>query len=110
MDIAAKCRALLLSRMQIQGACSGTIMAEWLHSWDLKGKTPNPPNANAYPTGMMHVRAYALDMAYAPTPRLEETPKTCSRRIHWVLHTMNTTASPARPLRIMKMYPNNNWS
>jgi hypothetical protein len=110
MDIAAKCRALLLSRMHIQGACSGTIMAEWLHSWDLKGRTPNPPNATAYPTGMVHVRAYPLHMPYAPTPRLEETPKSWRRRIYLVLHNMNNTASPVRSLRIMKMYPNNNWS
>jgi hypothetical protein len=110
MDIAAKCRAPLLSRMHIQSARPGAVMAGWLYSWDLNGRTPNPPNATAYPTVMVHMRAYALDMPYATNPRLEEAPKTWCRRVYWVLQTMYITASPPRPLRIMKMYANNNWS
>jgi hypothetical protein len=48
--------------------------------------------------------------AICTDPQIGRDIQTWRRRIYWVLHTMNTTASPARPLRIMKMYPNNNWS
>jgi hypothetical protein len=33
LDIVAKCRALLLSRIYVQGARPGTVMAAWLHKW-----------------------------------------------------------------------------
>jgi hypothetical protein len=110
MDIAAKCMALLLSRMYVQDARPGTVMAAWLHNMALNGSPPNPPKATAYPTGMVHVRAYALDMPYIPPPRLDDTPKLWRKRIYWVLHTMAAAQSSARPLRIMTMYPNYDWS
>jgi hypothetical protein len=61
-DNAAKCRALLLSRMYVQGARPGTVTAAWLHRWGLNNRIPNPPNATAYPKGLEYVQAYALDM------------------------------------------------
>ena len=73
LDVAVKCRALLLSRMDLQGARPGTVMATWLNSWGLNERPHNPPNATAYPTGMEHLRAYALDMSYVPPPRLDDT-------------------------------------
>jgi hypothetical protein len=98
LDIAAKCRALLLSRMYVQGARPGTVMAAWLHKWVLNDRIPNPPNATAYPNGLENVRAYALDMAYVPPPRSDDTPKLWRKRIYWVMHTMVAAASSVRPL------------
>jgi hypothetical protein len=108
-DIAAKCRALLLSRMYVLGARPGTVTVAWLHRWGLNDRIPNPPNATAYPQGLEHVQAYALDMAYVPPPRPDDTQKLWRKRIYWVIHTMTANASPARPLRIVTMYPNYNW-
>ena len=62
LDTAAKCRALLLSRMYVQCARPGTVMVAWLRKWGLTERRPNPPNPAAYPIGMARVRAYALDM------------------------------------------------
>jgi hypothetical protein len=110
LDIAVKCRALLQSRMYLQGARPDTLMAAWLNNWGLSERPPNPPNATSYPTGMEDVQAYALDMPYAPPPRLDDTPKPWRKGIYWVLHTMAAAASSARPLRIVTMYPNYSWS
>jgi hypothetical protein len=67
--------------MYVQGASPGTVMAAWLHKWGLNDRIPNPPNAIAYPNGLEHVRADALDMAYVPPPRSDDTPKLWRKRI-----------------------------
>ena len=95
LDIAATCRALLLSRMYVQGPRPDNVMAAWLHSWGLNERPPDPPNATAYPIGMEHVPAYALVMPYVPPPRLDYTPKLWRKRVYWVLHNMAATASSA---------------
>ena len=110
LDIAAKCRALLLSRMYVQGARPGSVMAACLRNWFLNKCLLNPPKAAAYPTQMVHVRAYAIDMSYVPTPRSEDIPKLWRRRIYWVLHTMAVAAASVRPLRIVTLHPNHDWS
>jgi hypothetical protein len=84
-------------------------MAAWLHKWGLNDRITNPPNATAYPKGLEHAQAYALDMTYVPPPRAEDTPKLWRKRIYWVMHSMAAAASPTRPLRIVTMYPNYNW-
>jgi hypothetical protein len=93
LDIAAKCRTLLLSRMYVQGVRPGSVMAACLRNWDLNGCLLNPPKADAYPTQMVHVRAYAIDMPYVPTHRSEDIPKLWRRSIYWVLHTMAVAAA-----------------
>ena len=110
LDIAAKCRALLLSRMHVQGARPGSVMAACLRNWGLNERPSNPPNAATYPTQMVHIRAYAIDMPYVPTPRPEDTPKLWRRRIYRVLHTMAVAAAPVRPIRIVTLHPNHDWT
>ena len=60
--------------MHVQGARPGSVMAACLRNWSLNECLPNPPNAATYPNQMVHVRAYAIDMPYVPTPRSENTP------------------------------------
>ena len=43
VDIAAKCIALLLSRMHLQSAHEGTTTASWIKEWNLSGTLANPP-------------------------------------------------------------------
>jgi hypothetical protein len=38
------------------------------------------------------------------------TPKLWRRRIYRVLHTMAVAATPVRPIRIVKLHPNHDWS
>jgi len=110
LDIAAKCRALLLSRMYVQGARPGSVMAACLCNWGLNECLPNSPNAAAYPTQMVHVRAYAIDMPDVPAPKSDDIPKLWRRHIYWVLHTMAVAAASMRPLRIVTLNPNHDWS
>jgi hypothetical protein len=108
-DIAAKCRARLLSRMYVQGARPGTAMAAWMHGWGLHKRIPTPPNAHAYPKSLEHVQVYAIDMEYIPLPRPEDSQTLWRKHIYRILHTMTVAASATRPLRIVTMYPNYNW-
>ena len=59
LDIYAKCKALLLSRMHSQGTRAGSVQAVLLRKWNLDTHPANPPNIAAYPPGMAHLRAYA---------------------------------------------------
>jgi hypothetical protein len=94
-----------MSRMYVQGARPGTFMAAWLHNCALNESPPNPPNATAYPTGMEHVRPTHLICHMFHRP--DWMTYKC---IYWVLHTMAAASSTARPLRIVTMYPNYDWS
>jgi hypothetical protein len=75
LDIAAKCRALLLSRMYVQGARPGIVMVVGFHKLGLNDRITKPPIATAYPNGLEHLRSYAIDMAYVLPPRSDDTPK-----------------------------------
>jgi hypothetical protein len=49
MDIHAKCRALLLSRMHSRGTRALSVQAFWLRKWNLDTHPANTPNFAAYP-------------------------------------------------------------
>jgi hypothetical protein len=72
VDVATKCRALLLARMYLQGTREGTATASWLQAWELHGNLANPPHVMRYPIKLARVRAYATDMAYVTLPRHDE--------------------------------------
>jgi hypothetical protein len=63
IDIPAKCRILLLSRLykQRQNAC--TITAVWLQEWNLLGRQANPPYALRIPGNLAYLKYFAMDMA-----------------------------------------------
>ena len=75
VDVAAKCRALLLARMYLQGTSEGTATASWLQKWELHGTLANPPHVTRHPIKLAYVRAYATDMAYITPPGHDESPK-----------------------------------
>lgn len=113
MGIAGHCgqiKGAFADQNTVQGAHPGTVMAAWLHTWALNKRSPNPPNAAAYHIGIEHVRSYALEMAYIPPLRPNDTPRLWRKSIFWVLHTMVVAASPVRPLRIVTMHPHYDWS
>jgi hypothetical protein len=105
LDIAAKCRTLLLLRLHAQGTHVGTVMGAWFSTWDLHRQPPNPPNAAAYPTAQPYVRAYATDMAYVTPSRPDEGPKAHLKRIYDTLHFMAITENPTRNIRIETLNP-----
>jgi hypothetical protein len=68
IDVAAKCKALFLSRLHAQGTRCGSATAAWLRFWVLIGPFSNPPNVAAYPIALAYVRDYVMDMAYISPP------------------------------------------
>jgi hypothetical protein len=82
LDIEAKCRARLLSRVFVQVARPGTVMSAELHKLGLNECFTNPQNTSPYPKGLEHVRAYAVDMVYVPPPRSDDTTKLWRKRIY----------------------------
>jgi hypothetical protein len=67
-DIALKCRALLLGRMRTLAAQKTSATAAFLRTWNLTDTVENPPYVGRIPSKLVHVRQYALDMAYvSPT-------------------------------------------
>ena len=44
-----------------------------MHTWDLTGPMPNPPNAHGLPTTLPYIRQYDMDMAYTAPPGPHET-------------------------------------
>ena len=109
LDIHAKCRALLLSRMHAQGARAGSVHAFWLRKWNLDSHPANPPNAAAYPPGLQHLRAYAMDMAYVPRPKTDDTINILRTRLYRALHAMSCAATSARPSRVETLHPTFDW-
>jgi len=75
-DTAAKCTALLLYRMYLQGQRNGTVTATWLQSWNVNGRQANPPNGTKFPTKLAYLYVYAVNMAYIMPPELDEAPDT----------------------------------
>jgi hypothetical protein len=81
-DIAAKSRALLFYRLNMQGRMDGTITADWMGRWDLLSKSANPPDMRRIPSYLVYIRQYELDLAIHPAARwrrdaavLQETDK-----------------------------------
>jgi hypothetical protein len=107
--VAAKCKALFLSRLHAQGTRRGSATAALLRLWGLIGPVSNPPNVAAYPTTLAYVRDYVMDMAYISPPKSDETPTRFRRRIYATLHQMAVAATTARPIRVETLDPHVNW-
>jgi len=88
MDVVAKCRTLLLSRMWLLNLREGSITASWLKTWNLNGPLMNPLNRNAILNKLAYVIHYALDMAYITSPGNTETYKMFKQRLYKVLHKL----------------------
>ena len=87
VDIAAKCRTLLLNRMWLQSNKEGTATASWLYKWNLTGRQANPPPTRRNLQQLEYLQLYARDMAYIPHPDRDETTKAFKNAstIHYIL-------------------------
>ena len=87
VDIAAKCKTLLLNRMWVQSNKEGTATAAWLKEWNLSGPQENPPPRDRKLQQFEYLQLYARDMAYIPHPDRDESTKAFKKRIYKTLHT-----------------------
>jgi len=109
-DIEAKCTALLLYRMYLQGQRNGTVTAAWLQAWSLTGRQANPPHATKFPTKLAYLYVYAVNMAYITPPEQDEALRCFHRLIYASLHSMALALKSAWDVWIMTQHPTTPWS
>jgi hypothetical protein len=109
IDIAAKCRALLLCRMYPQGHNDRTITAAWMRYWKLTGRQENPPQAMQIPVKFAYLHCYAIDMAYIQNTERHEAPSSMVKRMYNTLREMALAVNGDNGVRIMTMHPTEPW-
>jgi hypothetical protein len=108
-DVAAKCRALLITRIWIQSQSAGTIMSDLLKYWKIQTYTANPPDIRRIPIDLEHLRSYALDMAYIRPQPQTELPKAFRRRMYVTLCTIAQAGKSQQGMRITQLHPRTDW-
>jgi len=88
LNVASKCRALLLKCMWILSMKEGLVTASWLREWGLVGYPVNPPNVGRISKALAYLIYYALDMAYNEAPKPAETNQQLASRLYSTLQQM----------------------
>ena len=105
----AKCRALLLCRLQTLSQNSRTTTAQLLKKWNLLQPRKNPPNREIIPATLDYLRTLETDCAYIVPQGKTETVQTYRRRIYdTIIILMNTETKPPS-MRIERPRPNIEW-
>jgi hypothetical protein len=65
-----------------------TVISEQMRNWDLTGTLANPAGTRI-PHKLIHIRQYAMDMAYLQHYAAAETRKAFKRRVYDVLLRMD---------------------
>ena len=80
-NISAKCRTLLYNRIQMMGEKDGTVLSEQVSNLDLNHTLANPPYVARISPKLVHIRQYAMDMAYVLPYNAADTLKAFKQRI-----------------------------
>ena len=107
--VAAKCRALLIYRLRLQGDKHDTLTARWLEKWNLHCPSENPPHRNRIPAKLEYLRQLVTDSAYIPPQGPTASVKTYRTRIYTTLLTLLQAETPPPKMRIEKLWPHTNW-
>jgi hypothetical protein len=107
IDIAAKCSALLFSRMHSQSHKAHLMTAEWLKPWQLHVQPSNhpPPNTQHLPASLPHLREYASIMTYITPPRSSTSARHLRRHIYHTVHVMATQQHEPQTMRTEHLFP-----
>jgi hypothetical protein len=109
IDIAAKCRALLLCRMYLQGHNDRMFTAAWIRYCNLAGRQENPPQAMQIPGNFAYLHCFAIDMAYTQHTERHEAPSSMRKGVYNTLREMALTVNGDSGVRIMTMHPTEPW-
>jgi hypothetical protein len=96
IDIAAKCRALFLTRFWAQGKGAGSLAAVWLNMWASLSTRANPPphtHTLAISETMSYLRSYILEWACVEPQMQAETHTSFTRRVYDTLRTISTAGT-----------------
>ena len=77
----AKCRALILYRLQTLSQNARTTTAQWLKKWNLLQRSKNPPNRERIAATLDYLRLLETDSAYMVSQGKTVTVQTYRRRI-----------------------------
>ena len=108
-DIALKCRALLFGRMRTLTARKDSATAALLGKWNITDTVENPPHISKIPSKLVHVRQYALVMAYVAPQRTIEIMSKQRSRIYQTLKDIQSNTKRSEVMRIVRKYPEVNW-
>jgi hypothetical protein len=70
-EVDAKCHALLITRLWLQGQREGTMMAAWQRYWQMHESGRNPPNVRRIPQTLGYLRTHAEGTANLEPQRQE---------------------------------------
>ena len=109
LDVAVKCRSLLLWRMWLQSQKEETATATWLEAWGLVRQQENPQHVARLPTQLAYLRRHAQDMACIVPPDRAERPKNHKRRLYDTLLQLAAAGKTPPMMRIVQKKPTINW-
>jgi hypothetical protein len=98
--VEAKCRALLIIRLQTQCRSEGTITNWWLKRLKLNHPSANPPHLTRIPRHLEYLRLLAKDTAYIAPQGQIETSQKYRRRTYEVLRHLLRGETPHAKMRI----------
>jgi hypothetical protein len=108
LDVAAKCRALLLTRMCAQGNKGRSASAAWFQYWGLKtnrANPPPPPNYRRIPKSLGYLSTYALEMAFIEPSRKGQTLRALRRKVYEILRTISMPGNMPGEMRVTQLHP-----
>jgi hypothetical protein len=108
-EVDAKCHALLITRLWLQGQREGTMMAAWQRYWQMHESGRNPPDVRRIPQTLGYLRTCVQGIAYLEPQRQGEHPRTFRRRVYWTLRALAEAGSPPLVMRIIQLYPAAHW-
>ena len=101
----SKCRALMITRIWLQGQREGTMMEGWQRYWRIQGKLYNPPHIRQIPPTLEYQRTYVQELVYIDPYKRGEHPRTLRRRVYWTLREVAEAGNPPLVMRIIQLYP-----
>jgi hypothetical protein len=108
IEVNSKCRALMITRIWLQGQRDWTMMEGWQGYWRIQGMRNNPPHIRPIPHP--RIPAYLVqELAYIVPYKRGEHPRTLRRRVYWTLRGMAEVGNPPRVMRIIQLYPSADW-
>ena len=80
-----------------------------MRNWDLTRTLSNHPNVARIPPKLVHIRQYAMDMAYMPPYAEDDTRKTFKMHVYVVLMRMDEVSHRIPAPQIVRKYPGIPW-
>ena len=96
--------------MRIFAAQKVSATAALLRKWNINETVENPSNINKIPSKLVHVRQYALDMAYVASQRTNETMSKQRSRIYGILKDIQSNTERSDVMRVVRKYPDVNYA